>query len=269
MHIMDGWDVKGLGFNTPDYLDRMIRAANRVFQDRLAYIGDEDYVEVPLAMLLSAERADEHRAAIEKQIAAEMPSGPGGIGPGSRDTTHVSVIDEDENIVLITHSIGSGSGVVTPGLGFLHNNHMIQFDPRPGNPNSIAPTKHPNVGGGPVLALRDGELFMAMGSPAGGAKATAMAQVLASIVDFGKAPAEAAFLDRFHAEDVPGEVTLDTRFEPRAATALGQRGYNVNFSDYGARVAGIYKDPDTGALVGLVDPRGDRGLAEVASGKSR
>lgn len=264
MRILDGWDLTALGLNSPDYLDLFVRAANCVFQDRLAFIGDPDYVDVPLDLLLSDERAAAHRAAIEAGVSAGSPQS-NGVGAGSHDTTHVTVVDEDGMAALITHSVGSGSGVITPGLGFMHNNHMIQFDPRPGNPNSIAPHKHPNVGGGPVLVLEDDELVLAMGSPAGGAKATAMAQALAAIVDFGVAPAHSLGLDRFHAEDVPYTVTVDPRFEPRAVTELAHRGYSVTFTDYSARIAGVSRDPASGALVGLADPRGDRGIAHVQS----
>ncbi len=265
LRILDGWDLTTLGFNSADYVDTFVRAANLVFQDRLAYIGDPSVVDVPLDMLLSYERAAEHRMTAEQMVRDGQDPGHavGTVGHGSRDTTHVTVIDESGMVAMMTHSIGSGSGVVTPGLGFLLNNHMIQFDPRPDHPNSIAPYKHPNVGGGPVLLLDDDEVVLAMGSPAGGVKATAMCQAMVAINDFGFPAEEAGFLERFHAEDVPLVLTVDPRFNPRAVTELARRGYEITFTDYSARIAGVSRDPATARLTGITDPRGDRGLAYV------
>jgi gamma-glutamyltranspeptidase / glutathione hydrolase len=265
LNVLEGWDLPSLGWNSYDYAEHCIRALNLVFQDRMAHIADPDSVAVPLDWLLSAENARAHRVAIEAAMAgAAMPELAATVGPGtgSKETTHTTVVDNKGNAVLVTHSSGSSSGVVTPGLGFLHNNHMTQFDPTPGRPNSIAPGKRPNIGGGPVLVFGDEGLSLAMGSPAGGYKVSAMAQSLIGIVDFGFDAQDAVAADRFHAEDVPLLVDLDPRFNPRTATELAAAGYDVTFSEYGARIAAVQRSPD-GELTGLADPRGDCGIATV------
>ena len=272
MRLLECWDLRSFGSNTTPYTMRFIRALNAVFQDRANFIGDPDVVEVPLPRLLSEDHARELAGSIEVSIQDPgVRLGDGRdtattrITSGSSDTTHVTVVDDEGNAVLVTHSIGSGSGVVSPGLGFLHNNHMIQFNPLPGLPNSIVPGKRPNVGGAPVLVKRDGELVLALGSPAGGHKASAMAQMLVGIVDFGLDAQAAVELDRLHAEDQEGIVDLDIRFDPRTATDLAASGYRVAFTDYGARIAAVTREAD-GRLQGIADPRGDRGVAVVDSG---
>jgi gamma-glutamyltranspeptidase/glutathione hydrolase len=267
LRVLEGWDLASLGWNSFGYVHRAIPALNLVFQDRMAHIADPDTVDVPLEWLLSAENAGAHRATIETaltgaaQPALAAASGPGN---GSKETTHTTVVDNEGNAVLVTHSVGSGSGIITPGLGFMHNNHMIQFDPTPGRPNSIAPGKRPNVGGAPVLVLSSEGLRLAMGSPAGGYKVSAMAESLIGVVDFGFDAQYAISADRFHAEDVPLVVELDLRFNPRTATELAASGYEVTFTEYGARIAGVQQHPD-GRLTGLADPRGDCGIAAVSA----
>lgn len=140
MNILEGWDVASLGWNTPDYLDRLARAMHLAFRDRAEQIGDPLVVDVPLGRLLSKDYAASLRNAIDSgtDVAGRKRGNvhDNGLSAPS-ETTHVTVVDSEGNAAAITHSIGSGSGVVTPGLGFLHNNHMIQFDARPGMPNSI------------------------------------------------------------------------------------------------------------------------------------
>lgn len=263
MNTLEGWDLAALGWNSVDYLDRLARAMHLAFRDRAAHIGDPQLVDVPLDRLLSKEYAAQLREQIESGTDVPAPDRVGALS-GPSETTHVTVVDEHGNAAAITHSIGSGSGVVTPGLGFLHNNHMIQFDARPDMPNSIAPWKRPNAGGAPVFAFKGAELVLAMGSPAGGRKATAMAQVTANVLDFGMSMDQAVSVDRIHAEDLPLVVSVEPSSEPRAVVGLAVRGHQIVTESYTARVVGVHRDPVTHELTGGSDPRGDRGLVKVA-----
>jgi gamma-glutamyltranspeptidase/glutathione hydrolase len=263
INILEGWDIASLGANTADYIDRLARALNRAFIDRADHIGDPEMIDVPLARLVSKEYADEVRKEIEESIVKgeQRPAAAALSGPS--ETTHVTVIDGDGNAATITHSVGSASGVVTPGLGFYHNNHMIQFDARPGRPNSIAGGKRPNAGGAPILAFREGGLSLAMGSPAGGRKVSAMAQVLVNIVDFEMDAEAAVSAPRIHAEDLPMVLSVEPQFDPRVTVDLARRGHSIVMESYGARVQAVTRDPGLGHLDGGTDPRGDRGLAVV------
>ena len=136
------------------------------FRDRMAWIADPDFVDVPLERLLVKEYAAELRGTIERGEDAPQASA----ASPRRRRRHVSADGQDGNAAAITHSTGLSSGVVTPGLGFQHNCHMMMFDPEPGRRNSIAPWKRPITGGGPALFLRDGQVVVLIGSPAGRAR---------------------------------------------------------------------------------------------------
>jgi gamma-glutamyltranspeptidase/glutathione hydrolase len=260
LQILDGWDLGELGWNTPSYLDRIANAMYLALCERDEFAGDPLFVDVPLGRLLSSdhvvelrELAEERRTRISREVAFE----------GARETTHVAAIDTAGNACGITHSVGLGTGIVTPGLGFMHNCHMVNFDPRPGTPNEIAPGKRGTQGGAPMIVLAGSEAVLSMGSPAGAYKITALVQVFLNVAVFGMTLAEAVAADRIHVRTVPDAIVVERRFDPRAAVALAQCGHDIVLDDYGARVAAVSRDPATGELVAASDPRGDRGAAMV------
>jgi gamma-glutamyltranspeptidase/glutathione hydrolase len=260
LQILDGWDLEELGWNTPRYLDRLANAMYLALCERDEFAGDPLVVDVPLDRLLSRRHADELRELAEGEHSrAAHAAGP----EGSGETTHVAAIDADGNACGITHSVGLGTGVVTPGLGFMHNCHMVNFDPRPSTPNEIAPGKRGTQGGAPVIVLSDGKPVLSMGSPAGAYKVTALVQVLVSVTAFDVPLATALAADRIHVRTLPKAVVLESRFDPRVAVALAQCGHDIILDDYGARVAAVSRDPMTGELDAAWDPRGDRGAAMV------
>lgn len=264
LNILEGYDLPSYGFNTASYLDVLARAIRLVFRDRLAHLGDPMFVDVPLARLLSKEYAAECRDRLARRpgSAEADPQVTLPRAPRTEETTHVTVVDEAGNGAAITHSLGQSSGVVTPGLGFLHNSHMEMFDPVPGSRNSIAPHKRPITGGGPALFLRHGELALLIGSPAGARKVTAMVQAFLAMEEFGLSLEEAVGVDRIHAEDEPDVVIVEPHFPPEPLLGLAQLGHKVRFQWYTARLAGVLRDA-SGTLFGGSDPRGDRGLAIV------
>jgi gamma-glutamyltranspeptidase/glutathione hydrolase len=266
LNVIEGWDLRSLGWNTPAYLDRLARAMHLAFRDRLTLLGDPDFVDVPADRMVSKDYAARLREAVEAGVdrepaAASEPAPVGRAGHG--ETTHVSVMDRDGNAAAITHSIGMSSGVVTPGLGFQHNCHMAMFDPVPGRRNSIRPGKRPITGGGPVLFVKGGRPYLLIGSPAGARKVTALTQALLDVVDFGMPIQEAVAADRIHVEDEPGIVIVEPHFDPEPLTGLARLGHRIRFEWYTARLEAVLRDPGSGALAGGTDPRGDRGLAVV------
>lgn len=261
LNVLEGWDLKDLGWNTPAYLDRLARTMHLAFRDRMTQLGDPDFVDVPIQRLLSKEYAADLRRAVERRE-PEAVGWARGAHSAPSETTHVSAVDEQGNGAAITHSIGMSSGVVTPGLGFQHNSNMAMFDPVAGSRNAIAPGKRPITGGGPVLFLKDGDLALLIGSPAGARKVTAITQAFLNTELFGMTLPEAVSADRIHVEDEPGIVIVEPHFEPRALGGLARLGHAIRFESYTARLAGVARRPD-GALVGASDPRGDRGLSVV------
>lgn len=260
LNILEGWDLHALGWNASPYLDRLARAMHLAFRDRLTLLGDPDFVDVPVDQLLSKDYAAELRRAIED--GRELEPVTARRSP-PEETTHVSAIDRAGNAAAITHSIGMSSGVVTPGLGFQHNCHMVMFDPVPGRRNSITPGKRPITGGGPVLFMKDRQPYLLIGSPAGARKVTALTQALLNLLDFGMSIQEAVSVDRIHVEDQPGIVIVEPHFDPEPLIGLARLGHRVRFEWYTARLGAVLRDPATGALSGGTDPRGDRGLAVV------
>jgi gamma-glutamyltranspeptidase/glutathione hydrolase len=266
LNIIEDWDLASLGWNTAPYLDRLARAMHAGFRDRMVALGDPRFVEVDEARFLSKDYARSLRETIERE--ADEPlrpvdgSDPSHQAPHRAETTHVSVLDEHSNAAAITHSVGMSSGVVTPGLGFQHNCHMVMFDPVPGQRNSIAPGKRPITGGGPVLFTRDGVPSLVIGSPAGARKVTALVQTVLSTTDFGMSLQEAVSAPRIHTEDEARTIVVEPSFPSEPLVGLARLGNRIRYDWYSARLAAVARRAD-GVLEGGSDPRGDMGLQVV------
>jgi len=264
LNIIDGVDLAAYGWNSPNYLGWLAKAMHIGFRDRMDLLGDPDFVEVPLERLLSPEYATEIRQSIADELQATVDTAPDPLPLA--ETTHASAMDDEGNAAAITHSLGMSSGVVTPGLGFQHNCHMIMFDPTPGHRNSIAPGKRPITGGGPVLFQRDGEPWLLIGSPAGARKVTALTQATLNMLDFGMDPQKAVSVERIHVEDEPGVVIVEPHFDPDTLMGLADLGFDIRFEWYTARLGAVERTPE-GELRGGSDPRGGRGLRVVQGGQ--
>ncbi len=258
--ILDGWDLPALGRHSPTHLARLADAIFLAFGERDEHIGDPMLVGDTFSHLLTPAHLDELRRRIE---AGDVTAPAGATGEAPHDTTHVATMDEHGNACGVTHSVGAGTGVITPGLGFMHNCHMTNYDPRPGMVNSIAPGKRGTGGGAPVFLFRDGRPVLSIGSPAGTYKASAMPQVISNRLDFGMSLDDSVSADRVHIRSTPRLAVLDDRFDPRAALSLAAHGYPVSFSNYSARVVGVERDPDSGVFRTGSDVRGDRGQEVV------
>jgi gamma-glutamyltranspeptidase / glutathione hydrolase len=248
LNILEGYDLRALGLGSAAYFHLVTGALRLVFHDRARVMTDPVYADWPLTRMAQKAYAAELRQALCRVAG----------------TTHVSTFDDAGSAVSFTHSIGTGSGVMTPGLGFVYNNNMMAFDPRPGRANSIAPGKAPMSGGGPTL-LFDGDAVRAvLGSPHGSRKTSAMGHVIAGLVDFGLSPAAAVASPRIHCE-ADGPLLVEPFFPPpaRVAAELTALGHTLRDDLYGGRVCLVWVDPATGRASGASDPRGGGGLAEV------
>jgi gamma-glutamyltranspeptidase/glutathione hydrolase len=242
-----------------EHISSLASMLQLVNQDRIEYLGDPDVIgQAPLELLLSEARADEVRAAVlDGTVGGRMPQGEGA------DTTHLTVVDADGNVASITHSLGNISGVVTPGLGFMYNNGMNRFDPRPGRASSIKPRKARLHLMMPSMAFRDDNLAMAFGAPGGNAILSALTQAFTNVVDFGMGAVEAVSAPRIHAE---GDIVwCEARARTATVEALRDRGHNVvqdpaSLARGLARAQMIIVGPG-GALDGGSDPRGPMGVA--------
>jgi gamma-glutamyltranspeptidase / glutathione hydrolase len=253
LNILEHRDIAALGLNSVDYIDFVARAMQAGFHDWYSQVGDPEFIDVPVDRL----RSKQHAAAWYERIrSGERIHVP--LHRESPGTTNVTVADESGNVIALTHSLGSASGVVTPGLGFLYNNIMNAADPIPGKPNSIAAGKSRITGMCPTIVMRGDSPVLVLGAPGGTRIITGVLQGLLNVVDHGLRPQEAVDVARF---DCQSQILdCEARIPSWTRDALAERSFtiNPNSATYGAfaRVQAITIDPDTGAMLGGSDPRG-------------
>ena len=250
LNILEGYDLRALGHNSPDYIYLVSMAMKAAFADRNGTLGDPGFVDVPLEWMISKERAGEWRRHIdaEKPITVSLtPSEP-------PDTTHLSVVDRHGNCVALTHSLGSSSGVITPGLGFMYNNSMVNFHPFPGHPNSIAPGKGRTTGMSPTIVYQGDAPVLVIGAPGATRIITANAQVLLNVLALGMSMSDAVLAPRF---DCQGELIVCQARIPEYVCAEVRRKHPIERlpESHGgiALVHAIKIDPQTGKLEGGAD----------------
>ena len=263
LNVLDGLDLGELEHGGVDYLSYLASTFQLVNQDRKDYVGDPEVIgEGPGKILLSEERADRLRAAVLDGVVGGDPA------PAAEpETTHLSVVDGEGNVASITHSLGTISGVVTPGLGFIHNNGMNRFDPRPGHASSLAPGKARLHLMMPSIAFKVGGPAIVLGAPGGNAILSALVQVLSNVVDFGMTAVEAVSAPRIHAEGAT--VSCEARTREDICNALRARGFTVDMdpaslSGRMARAQLIIIGVD-GHLEGGSDPRGGGAVMRTRS----
>ncbi|BCV23921.1 gamma-glutamyltransferase [Gelria sp. Kuro-4] len=261
LNMLENYDVKKLGHNTPDALQLWTEVIRRVFADRGKYMGDPAVVKVPLDGLLSKEYAKERAKDIDlNKAGTEVTAGDPSAYEGAH-TTHLSVIDKEGNMVALTQTIECffGSGVVVPGLGFLLNDEMDDFDVEPGRANSPGPGKKPLSSMSPTLVLKDGKPFLSVGSPGGPRIITAVAQVLSNIIDHGMSIQEAIEAARIHADNQ--SVYVEGRIPEQVRQALEAKGQKVTvkkeYDLYFGGAQGVLFDTAKGEFHGGADPRRD------------
>ncbi|MGE0798884.1 MAG: gamma-glutamyltransferase [Lautropia sp.] len=261
LNILEHLDLQALrAQGEAPYIHRVARAMLATFADRLRYLGDPRFVDVPVARLIGKP----HAARLFDRVKGEEEIAVGGLGyRESAQTTHNCVLDSDGNAVTLTHTLGSASGVVTPGLGFIYNNCMYQFHPLPGHPNSIEPGKSRLTGAAPTMVLRDGRVWMAVGALGGTRMPTAIANTIINVIEHGLRPGEAVDAPRFHAESASLEMESRLYWSHRKALeALGwslrpsSKGYDRAFA-----LTFLAMRSDDGAFSGGSDPRGGGGIA--------
>ena len=257
LNFLEGFDIGSHGWPSTEAARVLVEAMAWAVADRDLHIADPRFVDVPTGAL-----ADKGYAAKAREVAA-VAVGAGVAVHDRPDTTHVCVVDDSGNVVSLTHTLGSASGVVTPGLGFGYNDYMNCFDPRPGNPNSVRPGKTRATSMTPTLVFDGDRLRVCIGAPGGTKIVTAILQVLVNILDHAMTPVEAVSAPRV---DFQGDVVqLEARIPLAVARGLEQRGYTVskrtlNYDSYFARPQVIVAEKD-GFLHGASDPRKDGGAA--------
>jgi gamma-glutamyltranspeptidase/glutathione hydrolase len=277
LNILEGYDLKAMGHNTPAYLHTVVEAVKLAFADRDRYYGDPKFSTIPAEILLSKEYAAERRKQIDPDRAS-MDHRPGGFQPplppppvtsaasNAQDTTCVNVVDRWGNVFSATPSGAWLPSVIAGDTGIPFSTRLQSFVMTPGHANQLAPGKRPRVTLSPTLVLKDGKPFIAMSTPGGDNQDQAMLQTLINIIDFGMGPQEAAEAPRFQTEHfyssfanhefVPGKLNLEGRISKTTADSLALKGHRVQVSgDWSNGSAPTVIKIGNGVLDGGADPR--------------
>ncbi|MEX2518148.1 MAG: gamma-glutamyltransferase [Paracoccaceae bacterium] len=260
LNILERFDLAAMGHNSPDYIATVSEAMKIATVDKDTRMGDPAFFDIPFDELMSDAYADRMAERIRRGEKTDVPRMNS--GADSKETTHICVADGAGNCVTMTHSLGSSSGVVTDGLGFMYNNCMMVFDPRPGRAGSLAPGKARFSALSPTIVFKDGKPFLLVGAPGGTTITMGNLQAILNVVDFGMDAQQAVHAPRFTTTSNKIEVT--NRILRSTERELQRRGYPTH------RHAHSYMMPTVqtirildGELDGGADPSGDGMAAAV------
>ena len=278
LNILEGYDLAKYDWASSDRHHLTVEAMRRAFADRAEYMGDADFVKVPVAGLIDKAYADHlrktirpDRASTSEEVSAGRPN-----GYESEETTHFTVVDAQGNAVANTYTLNDsfGSGVVAKGTGIVLNNEMDDFAAKPGTANlygliqgernAVAPRKRPLSAMTPTFVLRkDGSLWFTIGSPGGPTIINTVLQVITNIIDYDMNIQQAIDAPRIHHQWLPDELV----WEPYGLSGDTQRALLNRRHTLAARprymgdAQGIMIEDKTGIRLGATDPRRSDGLA--------
>jgi gamma-glutamyltranspeptidase/glutathione hydrolase len=255
LNILEHFDLRAMGHNSPDYIATVAEAMKIATVDKDAKVGDPRFVDVPLDELTSKAYAGPLAARIARGEKTHVPRLKGR-AKESADTTHVVAVDENGVIATMTHTLGTPSGVVTEGLGFMYNGAMAVFDPRPGRPGSLAPGKSRFSSLAPTIVFKDDTPLLAIGAPGGTYIAMGILQAILNVVEFSMTAAEAVAAPRFNATSDTLDIT--NRILRATEAALKARSYPVRRWPMNFHFAGVHAIRIVdGKLDGGADPGRD------------
>ena len=268
--MMEKFPLIDWGIDNFKTIHAMTESEKMVYSDRAAYLGDADFVRVPVNELINSEYNQQRAALIKFEKAAladEISAGE--FLPEHEETTHFSIIDQFGNAVSSTTTLNGGFGnhVVVGCAGFFLNNEMDDFSAKPGSPNmfgliggeanAIAPAKRMLSSMTPTIVEKDDKLFMVVGTPGGSTIITSVFQSILNVVDFKLNMQGAVDFPRFHHQWRPDVILYETgRFDDAMQSKLKQTGHQLQERSAIGRVDAILVLPD-GKLEGGADARGD------------
>jgi len=282
LNILEGFDLAKFGNRSADAIHLEAEAFRRAFYDRADFMGDPDFSKVPVAQLIDKKYAaawrdsiDPNHASVSKDLKRpsifnELERVAQSHTTGIREpenTTHYSVVDVEGNAVSVTTTLNHffGSRVTAEGLGFLLNDEMDDFAAKQGVPNAygliqgpanaIGPGKRPLSAMTPTIVLKDGKLFLVLGSPGGPTIITTVGNILIGVVDFSLDIQEAVNAPRFHHQWLPDEILVEDRLSPDTMNVLRSKGHKLNIRHFWGDGECIMVDPKTGERMGASDGR--------------
>ena len=277
LNILEGYDLGKLDASSSERYHLMAEAMRRAFADRAEYMGDTDFVKVPIAGLIDKAYAATLRSTINTERASSSSEVKAGRPAGyeSEDTTHFTVVDAEGNAVANTYTLNNsyGSAAMAKGTGILLNDEMDDFAAKPGTPNlygliqgernAVAPKKRPLSAMTPTIVLRkDGSLWFTAGSPGGPTIINTVLCVITNVIDYEMNIQEAIDAPRIHHQWLPDELVGEpSGFSSDTQRALRARGHTLGKLRYLGDAEGIMIEEKTKVRLGATDPRRSDGLA--------
>jgi gamma-glutamyltranspeptidase/glutathione hydrolase len=282
LNILEGYDLAKLGNRSAASIHLTAEAFRRAFYDRAEFLGDPDFAKIPVAQLIDKkygaawrETIDPSHASVSKDLKRpaifseleQVAAAGSWNGREPENTTHYSVIDAAGEAVTVTTTLNDsfGSHVTAEGLGFLLNNEMDDFSSKPGVPNmygliqgpanAIGPGKRPLSAMTPTIVLKDGKVFLILGSPGGPTIITTVANILIGVVDYGLDIQEAVNAPRYHHQWIPDAIMIEDRISPDTVSLLENRGHKIRKQHFWGDGECIMVDPKTGERLGASDGR--------------
>lgn len=221
LQMLDQFDLSQVTHGSTDHVRLLFEAIKRATIDKDNFLGDPQYVDVPIERLLSQEHAQALAASIRAGERADVRR----FDKSQRETTHISVIDREGNAVAMTHTLGSPSGAITDGLGFMYNGTMSRFNPFPGKAGSIAPGKRRPSSAAPTIVFEGERAKLVLGAPGGSYIAPSVAQCISNVIDFDMSILEAVVAPRVMG--VSNKVDISNRVRRSVEAELKTEGYDV------------------------------------------
>ena len=273
LNAIEPFPVKKYGHNSVKYIQLLTEAERRAFADRAFFLGDPDFVKIPIDTLISQEYATRRMASFSWKKATPSSEVSHGkiVGYESMETTHYSIVDKYGNAVAVTTTLNGayGSKVYVSAGGFFLNNEMDDFSAKPGTPNQfgLVGAKANDIQSGkrmlssmtPTIIEKDGKLYMVLGSPGGSTIITSVVQTFLNVYEFGMTMQQAVDAPRFHSQWLPDNIRMESKgFSIPLRDSLKKLGYAIDTTAAPiiGKVDAILRLPD-GKLEGGADFRGD------------
>jgi gamma-glutamyltranspeptidase/glutathione hydrolase len=272
LKMIEKYPMKDYGFQTAKSVQLMIEAERRAYADRAEHLGDPDFYKVPIKTMISEEYLAQRMSDYTPEKAGSSTAVKAGFIKESEETTHLSVMDAQGNMVAVTTTLngGYGSRTVVGGAGFLLNNEMDDFSAKPGVPNmygalggeanAIVPGKRMLSSMTPTLVLKNNKPYVVIGTPGGTTIPTSVFQGIVNIIDFGMNADDAVNKPKFHHQWMPDEVSLERDFDAETKKQLQSMGYKIVERGGIGRTEAIRVLPN-GKRETVADKRGDDSVA--------